>query len=891
MTLQRCFLLAALAVPTICSATELKVEIGSNRSPQSWEQRTDHAVRAFTLQTAKLSSGYRASLRRAGRMTAPYTLPLRVVLTSNGAKAAFKGRGGGDIVPTFDTTGSNVFPDDYKTFLQQVFSSAKPAMNAIFGTPAVGGPVAIKNYDATIQDRYAVAGGYYVPNGTSGPEVRFPVYNNRVAAAVNYIHTLLLAYMADKQYPWDAYNEGLVRAATMMVSRIPGAIPGSPDPDQIESTLQNLYDVGTFYDWYNKVGLGGPQFIAPNLLDTDLPIGGSTGGIFLLRYQMAGTAWAKVAVRSNGFIAEYNSRFYANPSLYQTTGALEALGQTVLDFLSGTSNTTIEGMTFSQWALRQTILDTRLTAGLKLVATPIPVIAQPGSSDFGVFDIVLNAFESKSNGDELLLSGTAFPIYWRPDFTRFFTSAQDDQIKIAGAYGSVTPNFPSDTFTGKPYRVVVDLPLAGKNARVFLPAGAVSTGANPDPLSFYGTVAGLAPVNNLTVSVTWNGGAKNAIPVSNNAFSSDIQDATFLRPGTVTIKVFDGSTQVLVRSVVKSQGALAVELIPSSSTIAYSFTRPNRLALMGLPVEPFRPNPADILGLSDGATLFGRWNSNVARYVLYPDEGEFRQGNGYWVRPPSSASRTVVGRSIPGVPVAVSLSPGWNQVTVPFTTGMTTANVLVTVTSEAVGTYDQATADGTLGPTMFEYSPDPTDPDAGTMVPTTTFAPGKAVFVRANRPEGAVLLFVPSGGTRGNRPNGDRPQYHLVWEDKVTLIDARGRSSTVSIGQAGGASNSVDRALDSELPPLFGGMQLGVLGQRWLFRDIRGGPDRQVYTLKMTGLKSGRRYALRFAPSYRSPYLFVQDGSNRFVVTSNTEYVFSATSPNRTISVAIGGSW
>jgi hypothetical protein len=38
-----------------------------------------------------------------------------------------------------------------------------------------------------------------------------------------------------------------------------------------EDVLENLYDTGTWYDWFNQRALGGPIFIAPNLRDVPLP--------------------------------------------------------------------------------------------------------------------------------------------------------------------------------------------------------------------------------------------------------------------------------------------------------------------------------------------------------------------------------------------------------------------------------------------------------------------------------------------------------------------------------------------------------------------------------------------------------------------------------------------
>ena len=76
----------------------------------------------------------------------------------------------------------------------------------------------------------AVVGGFYLDdNGSGEREIRFPVYAAPEAAAVNFVHCLLLAYLGSKDYGFDAFSEGLVRASTMRIARTAGALPASLD--------------------------------------------------------------------------------------------------------------------------------------------------------------------------------------------------------------------------------------------------------------------------------------------------------------------------------------------------------------------------------------------------------------------------------------------------------------------------------------------------------------------------------------------------------------------------------------------------------------------------------------------------------------------------------------
>ena len=837
----------------------------------------DEAVRQYTRQAAKLSEASRLLRIEHGLPQSVFTLPVRVILTDDGVPLPVNpsGRGfGSDIVPTFDSGGPRAFPAEYKAWLESVFTAARPAMNAIFGMPDVGGVVHVRNYDADIQDRLAVAGGYYVPNGPDGPEIRFPVFFSPAATAVNYIHTMLLAYAGDKTYPFESYQEGFVRAASMMVSRSAGSIPAPVTSEEVELTLESLYDVTVFYDWYNQPALGGPVFIAPNLLNTPLPPGGNTGGIFLLRYKMVGTAWLKVGVQHPGFFAEFNTRFYASPGAYQTEPALAQLGRDVLDSLTGGgASATVEGLEFEPWTKRQYILDNTLTPGLKLLAEAFP-IPPAVSGDFGVFGIVLNAFRTDKFGDESLLTGRSYPIFWRPDFVRFFTNAQDDLINVTAAWGSVVPNFPEATFGGEPYRVAVDLPFEGNNARMYLPAGAIATISDPTPKNFYGTLTGLPALSpgEYTVSVDWVGGSAVDIPVLNFAFGALITDPSYDKGQALTVRVFQdvgaGPVQVFERKVNKSVGSIGLDLRPPWMEISYQHNKLARLEMIGLPLQPYRIHPADLLQQSFGETLFARWNAVTNSYDLFPTEGQFLSGLGYFVRAGSAATVQVDGRTAPDVPVSVSLQPGWNMVSVPFQESVSTGDLLVTVASESVSTFAEA-AGVSVGSTIFEFAPAGGDPDTGTVLPVTVLQPGKSYFVRALRPDGAVLIFVPSSHRSRSRAGGGQgmslglPEYWSYtpkrWETEIVLRDPLRSRSPIVIGQASDGRRAVRPIEDVALPPNPAGMQLSIANGVRLYKDVRLWGSQDEFSLLAEGLVPGRRYVLEFKPTMRSKSLTLID--------------------------------
>lgn len=875
-------------------ATELRVEVGASRSRDAVYAATDQAVRDFAKRMAFLGSRALEKRYATGRLRTPYTIPLRVVLTKNGVALPMNRSvltPGTDLVPTFDASGPRSFPALYQTLLEDAFTLARPVMNAVYGSPKVGGVVRVRNYDADIEDRYAVGGGYYIPNGPDGPEIRFPVYFSDVSASINYVHTLLLAYHGDAPIAIDAVSEGLVRAATMRVVRTPNTVPNNPGASVIEATLDSLYDVSAHYDWYNQPALGAERFIAPNLLATTLPIGGSTGGIFLIRYMMAGTAWAKVLTEYPGFAAEFNSRYYASTGSYVRMADFAALGQDVIDFLAGAPGAEVEGLSFSDWVERQFIFETETSAGLKIMVQPFPVAAQGGTSDFGVFGLDVNVFRTLANGDESLLAGTSYPVYWRPDFVRMFASAQDDEIKIAGAYGSVVPNFPFSEFGGQQYRVTVDVPFSGVVSRVVLPAGSYSTGSSPSTKNFYGTLLGLPPLTSGTYEVTieWIGGSHGPITAQNFAFGASIADSAFEASQPCLVRVVKndilGTTELYARRVNKGFGPLALELKHPDSFTSYSAVIPARLSLAGVPLQPFRGRPTSLLGTSDEQTLFAQWNPLTAKYDLFPDAGQILGGVGFYWRPPTATGVSVDGLAVPHTPVSVSLSPGWNVFSVPFNETIDTTDVRFTVASESVATYAQSVG-STIGNTIFEYVPDAVNPDLGTLVPATTFSPGKGYFVRALRPEGAVMVLDPTTFSPTLPGSFAVTTSEKRWEATVRFEDTFGMKTQAVIGQSSVTTRGFDPVRDSELPPSPGGFQVAIHSARSMYKEIEPLRDRPRFNLTLSGLRIGQTYraSLSASSGVKSVKLYCKEIGSRLMVNCG-EFTFIAKRATQTFEV------
>ncbi|MFZ4508476.1 MAG: hypothetical protein ACOYON_12350 [Fimbriimonas sp.] len=839
--------LVLLVSPAFGQTNRLILTPGSTRSGGSLTDQTDALVRQFARNTTALTRASREARSRAtGRSKGQFSMPARVEISG---LPPVRSRVGGGINLVFETSGARAFPSAYKTLLQTTFDNAESTLNLFFGSPQSGGDVYVRNYDADISDRDAVSGGYYLPNNGSGQrEIRFPVYLSNEAAAVNFIHAVLLAYQGSKPYGLDAFQEGLVRAATMRVVRTPSATPGL-DQDKIEEALGNSYDVGAQYDWFNQRALGGPRFIANNLRDTPLPSGGSLGGVYLLRYLMAGSAWQKVLAEYPTFIANFNNAYYSVLIAPDDAEALLLAAQAVLNTLRP-SDPTIEGYSFAEWAKRQFILETTQTAGLKLLVEPIPITSGLASTDFGVYLIQATYFSSQSNGDETLLSGTSYPIFWDRSFNRIFPDSQSERMDIAGAYGSVVPNFP-DQNAGKIYRVVVDIPVQDQIARAYLPAGAVATSALVAPRDFYGSVIGVVPAANSTLKVRVTIGSEviDNIPVTDNAFGALIGTSNYLGARSLVIDLIQvvGTTEtvLLTRRVNKGPGALAVNLnVGADSAFTFGSGIPKGLSLVGFPVDPFASTPSGVLGIGPSiGALIARYNASRAKYELAPEVEPFKLGLGHFVRLNQAIPTLTVPGRVATTATAVALRPGWNLVTTPLGEAVPSSRVTVVRAANFPRTYAEAAGED-VGLDFFGFVPGANDtvtgaPETGGWASVTAFEPGKAYFVRCLAPEGVTLLF--NYEDNGGRSVDPRLQPQFAYSVRAEL--GRKRADVV-LGLDPKATLSFDRGFDSDLPPSVGGLQ--VVSAVNQYRDVRSLTAYQTFEFRVDGLKKGDRYSLVF---------------------------------------------
>lgn len=846
------------------------------------------------------------------KASTPYIAPALIRFVKNGYIMPTGGRTRGTgITLSIDSS----FGSTRATFLQQIYDAAKPYIELYFGDAALSGTVNVVNADATIGDRQAITGGYYLPNnGSGGREIRMPFNASLEVTAASFIHCLLLAYLPDPAYGYDAYLEGLVRAATAKIVRIPAATQtagsGTLSQAAFEQLLAQTYEIGPYYDWANQKSLGGPQFIAPNLLNVGITQG-TRGGLFFQRYQMAGSAWAKVLTEHPTFIKDFNLLFRANTGTANNAAQLEALASQALG--SGT----VEGDTFANWVRKQYVLDTRLTVGTKLhsLITPITDGLSSGSSsnpDYGVFNIEATWFSTDASGNETLLSATAYPIFWTTDYQRTRATSQEDKMDIAGSYGSVVPNFPNrgDSI---PYRVAIDLPVQDRIVRQYVPVGAIATATQQaDQASdFYGTVTGFAVPSGGSLLIRLPIGASSVdVPVTNYAFGTKIGTTEWLGARTQTMSVIsrdsNGIETVLYTRVVdKGPGALGVQLGNEPVVNAQFANSLNAgIQMVGFTGDPLYSGLEDILGLGSSNFLAARYNPGKTTYDLYPKSGAVTGGQGYFIRVPVGGNPIWKARVESGTAVSVALRPGWNMITCPLGLDTSFSNVDVVHAADFPTPYISASGnDGSdasgalLGKDVFVFVPGAPDavtgvPEGGSFVPATSFEPGQAYFIRCRSAEGVTLLFRPDSASSFHRTATVAPPKisHLL----EVQVSRTGESSFARVGQATGATNGFDPKFDSNLPPSIGGLQLAVQNGELRFQDVKSVGATVTNRVIASGCVVGKKYTIIFqTKAGRANQIQITDrqtGKTQSYGGATGSFVFTASSTTMSFDLTVRGA-
>jgi hypothetical protein len=869
----------------------LEVNIGS-RGADEGKEKALSAYRNFNKQVNDLTLISRQQKAASARnnKNAPYIFPTTIRVVQHGKPLNTGGIRNRTPDITLDI--DPAFGAETIAFLQNVYTTAQPFLDSTFGTAAVSGTVKVVRTE-DISDRNAIIGGFYLPNnGSGGREIYLPSYNNRQVTAVNLLHCVLLAYLPDTRYAFDAYYEGLVRAALTKVVRISAAVP-TLEQDFVESILGQSYTADPFYEWDNQRSLSGSKFIAPNLLNTPIPQG-QTGGIFIKRYNMASSAWQKVLAQYPNFIRDFNTAFKGNTAIFNDATALENLAGSVLG-----GGVTVEDLPFSEWVRQQFILETTNTVGRKL-----HVEAIPDYTTFGGYLLTLTYISTDAVGNETLLSGISYPIFWDTNFNRINPSAQDERIDIASSIGTVSPFFP-DQNAGNPYRVAIDIPVQDLVTRVYAPAGRGPR--TPSDLNLFGSVIGFSapPLGSLIVRAQIGSTVFPDITVLNGAFGGTFDATNFAPSRSVLIRLVSRTsagieTVLLTRRVNKGPGALAVNLGESVvSNVGFNGGLLGGIQAIGLSGDPLRSTLAEII--TPSGLLAARYNPSNARYEFSPNIDPAQAGQGFFARVSSPISPIYSARTFGNIAMSVALKPGWNLISVPVTTPISISDIFVIKNALFPFSYSDAITPlagdldrPILGADIFDFIPGAVDSfsgvnEGGSYAPVQTLQPGKAYFVRCLSADGATLLFTP-GSVRGRSVSSAKVTFKM----QIGIFGAGGDKTTTFLGQTSGATRNFDPTYDSSLPPSVGGLQVAVINNGAQFTDIRGMTPSESFRVMAFGCKVGKTYTMVLdlvnGNLQRYEIFNLQNRSRRASNSRRTVLTFRASQKDMAFDISVRGA-
>lgn len=823
------------------------------RSPESVRRAVQERVYQVTRVQIESARPVIRLWKRYGLVGNEYRFPIhQVVLLRQSGRLILPppsrgdGLGNGTLRMQFSTKQEERFPSDYERLLQRVWNAALPQIEAWYGKPAQTRTITIINYDAQMGDRDAVAGGVYV---VTQDLFLFPFYSSAEAAAVNLVHLMVHAFHGGVFFDYDAWEEGFARAITAKVVRSPQfksfATGLGLKEDFLELTLKNTYDARSFYDFWNQPTLGNPSFIAPSLKQSPIE-GGTTGGLWLVRYLMAGSAWLKVLTQYPNFCKEFNARYYAeydpnaNPKL---SGNVPRL----VEIAAALTPAGVEGRAFPDWYRRQFILDTSVTYGRKLHAQLLPYVSGVSEGESAVFMVILTYFRTfvGSNGlpDESLLNGTCYPIYWDSDYNRLFLAPQYERVEIRGGTGAVVPSI-TDL---DPQRVTVDFSVRTESVRVVYPAGKVQ-GVNFRN-DFFGVIYGFDEPNG-TVEIVLENGVRVETPVSKGAFGVKLPAPGLDRDQKATLTFKDQNGQavgtVQLNTGLTEQGVL-IFLQATSDTFTLSLKR--GLHMMSLPLRPFTTDVATLLGIPANELLLASWRQELFRYVYYPQTPPPAPGIGYFLQLDRDLQVQVRGVAPPANEnVSLGLQVGWNLIGNPLNAEVPLSDLRITYKFDEPVNWQTAVEQGIVGAKIFTYLSNPVNPYWLQYVEADKLQPGKAYWVRVLKAEGATLTVSPPARGRAQRESRPSPQ----WFVRLNLTMEGGPQSTeVRLGLDPKAREGYD-PLDTESPPPFGtGWKFGIEHKDWgaasgfYLQDVRPG-GRQEWELVVQPAQVDKAHVLRW---------------------------------------------
>ncbi len=802
----------------------------------------------------------------------------------------------------------------WETDLTALLNVLYAEMKNVYGEPSWSGNVKIINGDSLpagqiISDPNALSGGVY--NVTLG-EITIPQNLSVQSAVLNLTQMLAIAFRGPAIVSYDAWERGMARAATMMVLRNALPVLQSKPSAVFGGTLGDLYVYDPMwhaldrYDWLNQPALGNDRFYPVSKQDGQANTAGFPN-MLVPRLQMSGSAWLKVLTEAPGFLAAFNSAYYAalatDPGLRNRIPDLVSLAAQALG-TAGASG--VEGLPFADWYARQYVLDTSVSPGPKLYAQCSALRPEGNDDDYAIGVILMHyrtAYDASGNSDEVDLNATGYPIY--RDYTfenRLFIGAQYERVDVRSGIGTVAPTF-FNTIGGEPseegrMRITMDFPIGGEAVRV--EAAPRSSGTTSQPNNLWGVVVG---ADSGTIRLEADGISTPDIPVRQGAFGAVVDAALLSRPRRGTLTFTDSVGAVTQRKVVTGVAEQVVVFMAESAVDTRQFQLPGGPAMVAFPIRPLQSRAADALTdptsgaplFDDGTLLMARWRQSIPgedKYARYPAMEPISPGKGYWISLPQPTVVKITGRlASRDRDVTVGLLYGWNQIGNPYETPISADslqfqymadNVPVDLqTAVARGWVVAHTIPGVGQSALWGYTP------ASGYVPIQTLDPWTGCWIRVLVSEGLTLTY-PSPVARSAKSPTRSAAPRFAWAVRMTVTDAEGRGSSAVLGQIQGAVRGLDAEYDAPMPPGFLpglpriAFDLGDGQGDAYYSDVRAVGDRTHWRITVRTPNPTGTYTLRWSQVGtvpRSTRLCLVDtatGQRRYMHATSS-YQFAAT--------------
>ncbi len=661
----------------------------------------------------------------------------------------------------FSFEGWEGFEADRDAF-QAYLANAVPVARQVYGPPAFDLDVKVI-LDPELQ---SIQGGTY---DTATNEIRIPEPSGNFTEDSFVLMLLVLRAFRDEALIFfDAWEEGMARAAATAVQIAPGVSPGYNPIDP------GPFYAGSVYEAENQRPLGNPTFYPQS----------GFSGMLVWRIAMSFAAWLKCWVESPSFFADFNAAYYAQYSqeLAGDSRRLRLLAEQALP--------QVENLGFQDWIRRQHALDTGVTAGEKLYVWNIPFTDSVA--------LIAEHYITNPEGDETPRGGRIFNNYFNYNFTIDLFAEEGYTIDLPSTGDGAGEGFLLPTFfnIGGPQRITVRMTL-GDIVRDFpFPYG--QRGFEAGENNIYGAIIG--PTTG-TIDIT-GGTSPQGIEVQRGSWGT-VATSGALTPRQMTITYNGEGDQTFARTVNVMFDSYIVFLeAGSQSRIEKGFlVGLNGLHLISLPFVPLETDEAAVFDLDPQRFLLARWDPqrDGGSYRIYPDVDPIRPGLGYFLKIFQDINLDTIGvEPAADSDVVVELKPGWNMIGSGFRTDVPVTRLRFRRGSGSLVDLDTAVANRWVRAAIFEYSQ-----DQG-YLETDTLHPFMGYWLKS-LVSPSLQLVIPGPGSstgagvasRQARSSDPEPAWRLPLMVSVGSL----HSASSYLGVSTQATPGFDPTLDLEAPP------------------------------------------------------------------------------------------